>query len=175
MLSDLGILRFKSLHSFLSLPFGSCKCAKLVNATLSKLTYIAICQWSKRSTVYIIVRSLLTGLLSADALWIIPSLSRLWQSLEAVKSWALTSKASWQDSHYSQCRCPATQNATEQEKSPAVWRCTVSTLKMAEVQRYEFTSHSTSYDFIRKRTRSQLNQCEDRSSYEILSWQDYIV
>lgn len=62
---DLGILRFKSLNSFLSLSFGELQMCEVSQCNFKLVDLLAICRWSKRSTVYIIVRSLLTGLLSA--------------------------------------------------------------------------------------------------------------
>lgn len=41
---------------------------------------------------------------------------------------------------------------------------------MLNLQIYEYTSHPASYDFIKKRTRRQLNL--DRFCYETPSWQD---
>lgn len=146
----------------------------VINVNLRKLTYLQHVRWSKRSTVYIIVRSLPIGLLHRP-LWIIPSLIRLWQSLKRCRAELWPARPPGKILITLGCRCPATQNAPEESKSPAALRYTVSPFIMEiVVQKYEFTSLPASYDVIRKCTMSQLNQCENRSSYEIPSWQHYM-
>lgn len=147
----------------------------VVNVNLRKLPSLQRVWWSKRSIVYIIARSLPTGLLHRP-LWIIASLIRLWRSLKQYSAELWPARPPGKILITLGCRCPATQNAPEEAKSPAALCYTVLTVIMAVVvQRYEFTSLTASYDVSRKCTMSQLNQCENRSSYEIPSWQHYMV